>query len=243
MRLPDDVRTLVRTQDPTRPRLTWYGPESGDRVELSGKVLDNWAAKVGNLLQEELDLGPRGTVRLDLPAGHWRALYWALGAWSVGATVEVGAERPVSGADVLVTARPQGSLGVADASLQVVAVNLEPLARRAAWPLQPGDIDEARQLSSYGDVLDTWARPEPASPALRGPDGLWSFDTLIAPVDDHARLLLTTGGSPGVLLRGALSAWAADGSVVITPRAADAEPARLAAIEHAVVTDPDQFRG
>ena len=37
------------------------------------------------MLQDDLDGAPATTVGLDLPA-HWRAFYWALAAWSVGAT-------------------------------------------------------------------------------------------------------------------------------------------------------------
>ena len=79
--------------DPGRPRLTCYddtpGPAQGERVELSARVLANWVAKAGNLLQDDLDGAPATTVGLDRPA-HWRAFYWALAAWSCGATVVVG---------------------------------------------------------------------------------------------------------------------------------------------------------
>lgn len=243
MRLPDDVRTLIRTQDPTRPRLTWYGPAPGERIELSGRVLDNWAAKVGNLLQEELDLGPGRAVRLQLPPGHWRAMYWALGAWSIGATLDVAPDAAAGGVDVLVSASRQPTVGVGDHGIQLIAVSLEPLARRAAGPLNPGDIDEAQQLSSYGDVLEAWDRPAPGAPALRGPEGLSSFDALIAPVPNRARLLLPAADQGGVVLRAALSAWAADGSVVITPDLPESELERLAGVEGAVVADPARLPG
>lgn len=241
MRLPDDVRTLIRTQDPTRPRLTWYGPTPGERVELSGRVLDNWAAKAGNLLQEEIEVGPGRTVRLDLPSGHWRAMYWALGSWSIGASVEVDPDWPPGGADVLVSEKRSHAVGAGGVGTQLIAVNLEPLARRAMFPLKPGDIDEASQLSSYGDVLDAWERPDPACPALRGLGGGWSFDALIAPVSARARLLLPAGDQAAALLRAALSAWAADGSVVITPDLPEAELHRLAGVEGAERADATQF--
>ena len=58
------------TADPGRPRLTWYG-DDGERVELSGHVLDNWVTKTANLLVEEYQAGPLTRVLLDLPV-HWR---------------------------------------------------------------------------------------------------------------------------------------------------------------------------
>src|SRR3712207_5978996 len=84
--------------DPGRPRVTWYGP-GGERIELSGKVLGNWVAKTANLLVDELDVEPGGTVGVDLPT-HWRAVVWLLAGWAAGAQVVVA---PVGPVDVLVT--------------------------------------------------------------------------------------------------------------------------------------------
>ncbi|NVM99321.1 TIGR03089 family protein [Arthrobacter sp. SDTb3-6] len=78
----------LRTLNPTAPRLTWYGPDS-ERVELSGRVLDNWVAKTANFLADELDAGPGTVVALDLPV-HWRSFVWLLATWAVGATAVAG---------------------------------------------------------------------------------------------------------------------------------------------------------
>src|SRR6478735_9054066 len=106
--LPAEVLARLFAADATRPRLTWYddepGPTAGERIELSARVLTNWVAKAANLLQDDLSAEPGTTVGLDLPA-HWRAVYWALAAWSVGAEVVVGTA--ATGADVLVTADVQ----------------------------------------------------------------------------------------------------------------------------------------
>ncbi|MGN6441414.1 MAG: TIGR03089 family protein, partial [Arthrobacter sp.] len=71
-----DLMGSLRSGNSTAPRLTWYGPD-GERVELSGRVLDNWVAKTSNLLQDELDAEPGMSLRLDMPA-HWKSLVWAL---------------------------------------------------------------------------------------------------------------------------------------------------------------------
>ena len=85
------LRAMVAA-DPGRPRITVYDDTDsatrGERIELSARVLANWVAKAANLLRDDLDAGPGSVVLLDLPP-HWRSLYWALAAWSVGACVEV----------------------------------------------------------------------------------------------------------------------------------------------------------
>ena len=73
--------------DPTRPRVSFYDDQLGERIELSTKVLANWIAKAANWLQDECAAEAGTTVRLDLPPTHWRTIYWALAVWSVGATV------------------------------------------------------------------------------------------------------------------------------------------------------------
>jgi len=95
-----NLMTTLRSGHATSPRLTWYGPDS-ERVELSGRVLDNWVAKTSNLLQDELDAEPGMRLNLDLPA-HWKSMIWALAAWLLGMeTVLDGGE-----AELLVTDRP-----------------------------------------------------------------------------------------------------------------------------------------
>ena len=85
---------------PRPPRVTVYddtdSPTRGERIELSARVLANWVAKAANLLRDDLDAGPGSVVLLDLPP-HWRTLYWAFAAWSVGACVEVPAHRTTRG--------------------------------------------------------------------------------------------------------------------------------------------------
>lgn len=167
---PSPVPALLRriTADPGRPRLTWYGP-GGERVELSGHVLDNWVTKTANLLVEEMDAGPGTTAVLDLPA-HWRAVVWALAAWRTGTRVVLHTGAPASGSvaagAVVVTTRPADW---ADAPAEVVAVELAALARAFAGDLPPGAIDAAGAVMTYGDVL-TSVQPTPGSaPALTAP--------------------------------------------------------------------------
>jgi uncharacterized protein (TIGR03089 family) len=221
--LPADVLARLFAADATRPRLTWYddepGPTAGERIELSARVLGNWVAKAANLLQDDLSAEPGTTVGLDLPT-HWRALYWALAAWSVGAEVVVG--DAATGADVLVTASAQAA---AAHGRDAVLVALPALARSHPEAGEaPAAVDEARELSTHGDVFAPLADPEPSDVALATGSGTLTYGEVVVP--DPA-----WGGQPRVALRGpldvvlrrCLAAWAADGSVVLE-RGSGADP-------------------
>ncbi|MFC6258289.1 TIGR03089 family protein, partial [Kocuria oceani] len=81
---PTSVPRLVdKLRRSSHPALIWYG-QDGERVELSGRVLDNWAAKTANLWVDELDLQAGDVVALGDEV-HWRGLAVALGTWTMGA--------------------------------------------------------------------------------------------------------------------------------------------------------------
>lgn len=226
--------------EPGRPRVTWYGPD-GERIELSGAVLDNWVSKTTNLLVEELDAGPGTTVRVDLPP-HWRSVVWALAAWRVGATV-LPPDAPDG--DVVVTDRPDAA---APRGAAVVAVALPALARRFDGGLPPGAIDAAASVMTYGDVVGWAPEVDPAREALAGaPDGEVRHADLLeaatrAVAHDAgaagARVLLEVGddrsATPSTALA-VLGVLAGGGSVVLLrPEAGDdtARVDRVAATEH-----------
>ncbi len=240
------LRDLVAS-DPGRPRVTVYddtdSPTRGERIELSARVLANWVAKAANLLHDDLDAGPGSVVLLDLPP-HWRTLYWALAAWSVGACVEVPAGRtgdavrspgggpgPAEvlspGADVVVT----DAVDVASGADEAVLVTLAALARSAGVTVPPGVTDEARELATHGDRFDPWDAPDPDDPALRSGGDVIAFGGLVPePAGDPQRAHTATTDTVA-FLRLALEVWAADGSIVVTrgQPAGDVLRARLAA--------------
>ena len=61
------------------PRLTVYNEATGARMDFSATTLDNWAAKIANMLVEELDLDESSLVVIDLPVS-WQTAVIALGA-------------------------------------------------------------------------------------------------------------------------------------------------------------------
>ena len=235
---PSQLLAAVAGSDPTRPRLTWYddaeGPTRGERIELSGRVVATWTAKAASLLVDDLDVTRGDSVALHLPP-HWRAVYWALATWTVGAVVR---EVPRGGRDhdvprVLVTDEPGDGTG-ADA---VVAVSLAALARAwaGAGPLPEGATDEAADIGTHPDVFEPYDPPEPDDDAIVLDDVTLAAGELL----DRARALvaqqswapgarigiLTSTGDPlGPVLLAVLAAWSVDGSVVLVR---DADPAVL----------------
>ena len=202
--------TALRSGHSTSPRLTWYGPDS-ERVELSGRVFDNWVAKTSNLLQDELDAEPGMAVRLDLPA-HWKSFVWALASWQLGLEVVLDG----SSADLLVTDTPDDGAGAGfDA---VVAVPLASLAMRWPGELPTGVVDYAAEVRSHGDVFMAHNEPEAGSAAVRGtathPHSAL-LEGFAAAQEPGTRLLVRTGDGLESCLSAALGAWKEDGSVVL----------------------------
>lgn len=220
---PAALLAALAGSDPTRPRLTWYddlpGATQGERIELSGRVLATWTAKAANLLQEDLDAGPGTVVELDLPP-HWRAAYWLLAAWSVGADVIVGGSRANQRPDIVVTDDPPDWT---DCGAAVVAVTLAALAR--SWPGEPlaaGMVDEAKELATYGDRFEPWAAPDLRAAALDTADGSWTYAELVpaarsaaeaAGLGEGARVLTSAG--PESVVGCWLAPWVVDGSLVL----------------------------
>ena len=213
MTLPRSILDSLLRDDPGRPRLTWYGAD-GERIELSARVFENWVAKAANLLVEEADLGPGAMLRLDLPAGHWRAAYWAMATWSCGATLRLDADVD---ADVLVTS----DAAVAAAAPDPLRVLVTPAALARAHPggTPPGVLDEAAEIATYGDRFVPPQPPRDGDPALVAADGrLWPYATLVEHrlVDGVRRHIDATKDDVASRLRLMLAAWAAHGSVVVT---------------------------
>lgn len=212
MTTPYDILTALVREDATRPRLTWYGDDT-ERIELSARVLENWVAKAANLLVEEADLQPGDTVRLDLPPGHWRAAYWAMGVWSCGGTLRLDD----AAADVLITS----DRAIAAASADPVRVLVTPAALARTFPgeVPGGVVDEAAELATYGDRFVPSEEPDDGGPALVAADGtVWSYSALVPdrPVAGVRRHLDATKGDAADRLRHMLAVWASRGSLVVT---------------------------
>ena len=226
------LRALVAA-DPGRPRITVYDDTEsatrGERIELSARVLANWVAKGANLLRDDLDVGGGSVVQLDLPP-HWRSLYWALAAWSVGAAVDVPARRRPdaggaaaaadsgdAGVDVVVTDAVDVASAATASGADVVFVTLAALARSATVPVPAGAVDEARELATHGDVFDAWDEPDPSDVALRSDgDGETTYAAVVPEAVARGERVHTSTADTAAFLRLALEVWAGDGSLVLS---------------------------
>lgn len=220
--------TALRTGQATSPALIWYG-SSGERIELSGKVLDNWVAKTSNFLVDELDAEPGLRVRLELPV-HWKSLVWILAAWQTGCTVVLGS----GGGPAAVTAS-----AAADAAAEGTAVAVALGALDLSYPedLPPGVVDYAAEIRSYADtfVADGEAGPGVAALEVNGTTGSRRLTGTLTygdlPIQDGSdarpEVLLAASADLPLVLEGALEAWASGGTVVLTPAGEEPSPRLL----------------
>jgi uncharacterized protein (TIGR03089 family) len=240
--VPALILDLVST-DPGRPRVTWYGRDF-ERVELSGKTLQNWVSKTANLLVDELGAEPGTRLGLALP-GHWRTLVWLLAGWSVGAHVVVldsaGREHqegaPTTQVDVLVTDRPSAPPPGTIENLLVV-VSLPALATRFAGDVPVGAVDAAVEVRLQPDVFVVTERPAPGDPALTAAGRTLAYADLIpaaasrspgfGATDAEPPVRLLTGAGPERALESYLAPLVAGGSVVIHHDLAGLDDAALA---------------
>ena len=244
--LPSTVPQLLqalRTLNPTAPRLTWYGPDS-ERVELSGRVLDNWVAKTANFLVDALDAEPGTVVAVDVPV-HWRSLVWLLATWAVGATAVAGSGG-VGCADIVATTDPAAaatSIAAARAAGTggnpfLVAVALPALSMRWMGVLPEGAVDYSGEVRAHADEFFADDVPAADATAWKTAAGTVTFVQLLDPAAGGAAADRPTPDSPSpdspspagagparVLLqardgwddvvRAALQTWAGGGSVVL----------------------------
>lgn len=231
MRTPASVLAEILRSDPARPRVTFYedtpGPTQGERIELSGKVVNNWISKAGNALQDEYDLGPGSVVRLALPP-HWRALYWAFAVWSIGGTVDCADD----GAPDLLICDDPDLAATLDPPADVVLVTLAALARVHPGTVPAGVMDEARELATYGDQFSARADPAPDDVALISGRGHTAYKSVVPQRDWPTGSRVSLSGDLADVLESTLAAWAVDGSVVLARRGQIVEsedrPERLA---------------
>lgn len=229
----------LRQHQASSPRLIWYGT-GGERVELSGRVLDNWVAKTSNLLVDDLDATEDSDVLLAM-APHWRSLCWVLAAWQVGATVALppaGRETPTAkpSADVVVTTEPERFAAVTAPPQYLVAVALGALQMKWDGELPSDTVDYAGEVRSHADEYLALSEPDPDDVALQYGSSSVSYGQLLsgfaredlqessdnepAATGTRTQTVLVSAGLPmEEVLRIALGSWVAGGAVVlIDPR-------------------------
>ena len=137
-----------------KPAIIWYGV--GERIELSGHVVNMWSSKVAALLDSEIGT-PSLTVHMALPP-HWRSVVWAAGIWRAGNVLTLDSDQE---AELSLACSEENLNPGAEVSV------LTPLASLALrWPgaLPPLTLDGAADLMSYPDSFAPIACP-PGAPA------------------------------------------------------------------------------
>ena len=135
---------LAAAPDHARPMLTYYNESTGERTELSGATLGNWAAKIGNFLRDGVGLMPGDDVRVDLPE-HWQTAAILLGSWWAGCRVLIGDAD--GDARVAFTGRDRVDAHDED---EVVVVPLDPFAM-GVRDLPVGLSDFGESIRAHGD--------------------------------------------------------------------------------------------
>lgn len=214
---PAGILSTMRSVSPSSPRLVWHGQDG--RIELSGRVFDNWVAKSSNLLVDELDATETSRIALDLPP-HWKSLALAFACWQVGALVvlpEEAASPP--DADIVLSSRPDP--GTAPSG-QLVCVALGSLALGWDGPLPRGAVDFAAEVRSHGDVYQGRSVDGDAPLLRAGGRTLLArdlLDSVTLPADpghtDGRTLLLEPGAGLERALAAALAVWAQGGVLVL----------------------------
>lgn len=253
--IPPSVPRLVdRLRSSSRPALIWYGRD-GERVELSGRVLDNWVAKTANLWVEELELEAGDVVALGDEV-HWRGLAVVLGTWTMGAAVRTvdpleGAPEPGDRAVVgLVDGRGATPplLDRAPAGARAVLLDRPALSLGYRGELPGGDVlDYCAEVRSHADVYDGLEEPAPDGAALgtTGTGGFLPHDRLMPAAGElaagregdrgaAAAVHVPGGRMDAEFLLRVLAVLAGGRAVVVTDRPADDAWRSVLAAENAV---------
>ncbi|GGG75921.1 TIGR03089 family protein [Corynebacterium pelargi] len=179
-------------QDPAAPRLSIYDGDT--RLDFSAQTLDNWAAKVANMLREELELSPGDAIAMDLPCS-WQAVVVALGCVAAEVSVHDGQDQAVLFAEQ----EPEDFDG------DLVLLSRDPFGRgieETGGTLAPGAIDFGPTVRVYGDVfpepgprLDAWT-PEAAAERVlvEGWENIEGMRKALAPMAAGGSVVVVIGG-------------------------------------------------
>ncbi|MGD1173048.1 TIGR03089 family protein [Mycobacterium seoulense] len=209
--------------DPVGPRITYYDDATGERIELSGVTLANWAAKTGNLMRDELGAGPGSRVAILLPA-HWQTAAVLFGVWWIGAEAVLSGPADLA----LCTAErlDEADSAVAASGGEVAVLSLDPFGRPAPG-LPIGVTDYATAVRVHGDQIVPEGHPGPALAGRSVDEVLADCRTSAAARELTAtdRVLSTAPWSgPGELVDGLLAILAVGASLV---QVANQDPSAL----------------
>jgi uncharacterized protein (TIGR03089 family) len=238
---PGDLAALWRSRvsgNGPRPFLTYHDFGTGERVELSYATMDNWVAKTGNLIQDELMADPGSRFLLAAPP-HWMTAVWALAPLMCSAVVSPWGEP--ARARFAVSGPQEAELDYARACRgERFALSLLPLGRPFA-EVPAGFLDYVAEVRMHGDRFAPLDPPTADTPALTMADGeaLTHRELLgeaVARYAEGARVLIAaeeTSSDAEGLIAWLYAPLAAGGSVVLARGGGKDELDRLAEVERA----------
>ncbi|RIJ71405.1 TIGR03089 family protein [Nakamurella silvestris] len=203
--------------DPSRPRLTAFDPD-GNRTELSGTALLNWASKVAGLLVDELG-GEHGDVVVVRSPVGWQTAGILIGAWWAGSTVT-----SEDSADALAAFVADGGDALAD---EVFVVSGHPLGAPSRQ-VKPHQRDYTGAVLGQADRFGSRNSVSPEVLAVSGPPAVTvsEFDRQIrvGSALSAADRVVTGGGwdLPHQVVEQLLAPLAAGASVIVCADWADA---------------------
>ncbi|SIR81516.1 TIGR03089 family protein [Williamsia sterculiae] len=217
--------------DPTQPLLTFYDDASGERTELSGLTLANWAAKTANFVRDELGLAPGEAVVVDLPV-HWQTAAVLLGVWWAGCEVRTAPDPSAPATFCAASAVEDHADG------EVIAVPLDAFAM-AVPGLPMGVIDFGSAVRVHGDRFV----PSGAGPVALDGSSVTAVLTAAGKAAGSAGLrrgdrVLSTHGwtNAQALIDGLIAVFAAGCSLVQVAHADPTSPGRHAETERVTTT-------
>lgn len=170
-----DFFKALLEQDPAAPRITVYTEATGARLDFSAQTLQNWVAKIANMLAEELDLEPGDTIAVNLPVS-WQAAVICLGALARDIDVQLSTSGS-AGSDTAQVVFTSPERFEDYPGRDVVLVTEDPFGRgvtESGGTLPVGAIDFGPTVRFYGDQYfePTTPLPElvPTDAAAANPD-------------------------------------------------------------------------
>ncbi len=207
-------------RDAARPLVTqvWTG---GERAELSVRTFENNVAKAANLLQDEIESGPRSRILLQLPL-HWQHSVWLTAGALVGTQIATSAGPHDSDVELLAAFVDEEH---ADQGFDfpTYVVSLHPLGLPIG-EVPGGTVDLAREVRSFSDVFSSYEIVTAQTPWLERDDSVLSQSDAIDQATDLARtiglapggrLLLSGKVNPSTIVALAALPLALDASIVI----------------------------
>lgn len=206
-------KLLAPRRNEATPWLVWHSAQ-GERIELSGRVFDNWVSKSTHLLSDLFDVEDGSQIVMDLPT-HWKSLVISLAAFHLGATVLTPDHPEATSADLWVSDNPSGAHIPGRA--HILAVDLAALALQFS-----GDLGAAEDYNATVRTFADQYFPTPVDgslPALTTADGSLSYDRLFTPAASSQGTILVSATLPlDHVLGFAIAQWfVGDALVLIGP--------------------------